>query len=235
MRLARAIPTALAASAALLFVPRAAHAQSTPAEASERSERSERARQWGDASLSVVERFGYLAINPEGRGKSGIARGPGLELRFMLPIGWGAYYRHVGVATSNNDGAEWYHGEFVAGLSRRLMAVGSRELWAFRASARLDFGLGWAQTGTHDRCTKSFVPFGTDCLTIPGGPKNTQGDAMAFEVRVGADVGVGPLYVGADVGMSAYLNVTTGGNSTSLPWLFLAPSGQLKLGIGLPY
>jgi hypothetical protein len=226
MRLARAIPTALAACALLFCAPRSAHAQTTTETPK---------REWGDVSLSVVERFGYLAINGAEQGKAGMARGPGLELRFMLPIGWGAYYRHIGIATANDDRADWKHSEFIAGLSRRLVAVGSRELWSARASARFDFGVGWTQTGTHERCTRSFVPYGTDCVTGPGRPRNVQGDAMAFETRVGADIGFGPLYLGLDIGMSAYLNVTTGNDSASLPWLFLSPSGQLKLGLGLPF
>jgi hypothetical protein len=208
MRLVRAIAPALV----VLCVPSAAYAQAAPT------------KEWGDASLSVVERFGYLAINGAEQGKSGMARGPGMELRFMLPIGWGAYYRHVGVATSSDDKAQWYHGEFIAGLSRRLLAVGSREFWSARASARFDFGVGWTQTGTHERCKQSIVPFGTDCSTGPGRPRNVQGDAMAFEGRLGADIGVGPLYLGLDVGMSAYVNVTTGSNSASLPALFFSPS-----------
>lgn len=220
----RLVSTAFAACLGLLCAPRVAHAQTTPA-----------TREWGDTSLSVVERFGYLAINGAEQGKSGLARGPGLELRFMLPIGWGAYYRHLAVATSNNDQADWKHSEFIAGLSRRLLAVGSRQLWSARASARFDFGVGYAQTGTHERCTKSFVPYGIDCVTSPGRPRNVQGDALAFEARLGADIGVGPLYLGFDVGMSAYLNVTTGSGSASLPALFLSPSGQVKLGLGLPF
>lgn len=220
----RLVSTAFAACLALLCAPRVAHAQGAAAP-----------REWGDASFSVVQRFGYLAINGAEQGKSGLARGPGLELRYMMPIGWGAYYRHVGVATSNNDQAEWKHSEFIAGLSRRLLAVGSRELWSARASARFDFGVGYAQTGTHERCTKSLVPFGTDCTTSPGRPRNVQGDALAFEARLGADVGVGPLYVGFDVGMSAYLSILTANGSASLPSLFLSPSGQVKLGLGLPF
>lgn len=215
---------ALAACVVLLCSERSAHAQtSAPAPS-----------QWGDASLNLVERFGYLAIDGAPRGKSGFARGAGLELRFMMPIGWGAYYRYLNVATANKDGQDWYHGEFVAGLSRRLMSVGRRELWSTRASARFDFGVGYAQTGTNERCTQSFVPFGTDCSSRGGLPKNVQGDALTFEARLGADVGFGPVAIGLDVGMSAYLNVTTGGNSLSLPWLFLAPSGQLRLGVALP-
>lgn len=225
MRLVRV----LAACVILLGSERSAHAQTnTPSPAPSFDK-------WGDASLSVAERFGYLSMGGAERGKSGLARGPGLELRFMMPIGWGAYYRYVNVATAHNDAADWYHGEFVAGLSRRLMAVGDKRLWSFRSSARFDFGMGWTQTGTNERCEQSFVPFGTNCRSRAGLPKNVQGDALAFEARLGGDVGIGPLYVGVDVGMSAYLNVTTGSNSLSLPWLFLSPSGQLRLGVALPF
>jgi hypothetical protein len=220
----RLVLIALAVFPGMLCAPQIAHAQADPAP-----------RAWGDGSFSLVERFGYLAINGAERGKSGLARGPGLELRFMMPVGWGAYYRHLAIATSNDDQADWKHSEFIAGLSRRLLAVGSPQLWSARASARFDFGVGWTQTGTHERCTQSFVPFGTDCSTGPNRPRNVQGDAFAFEARLGADIGVGPLYLGLDVGMSAFLNVTTGSNSASLPSLFLSPSGQVKLGFGLPF
>jgi hypothetical protein len=216
----------LVALGVVLCSERSAHAQTTTSTAP---------AQWGDASASLVERFGYLAINGAERGKSGLARGPGLELRFMMPVGWGAYYRLVHVATANKDEADWYHGEFIAGLSRRLMSVGSARPWTTRASARFDFGVGWTQTGTNKQCTQSFVPFGTHCSTPGGRPRNVQGDALAIEGRIGADFGLGPLFVGVDVGMSAYLNMWTGSNSASLPWLFLSPSGQLRLGVALPF
>lgn len=190
---------------------------------------------FGDVALSVVERFGYLAVNNAPVGKSGMVRGAGVELRFMLPIGWGAYYRYVSTATANNDRFEWFQGEFVAGLSKRLLGLGRRDLWTTRIGARFDFGLGWTQTGTNETCKRSFVPFGTSCTTGPNRPMNVQGDALVVEARVGVDVDLGPVNVGVDVGSAAYLNITTGPNSQSLPAIFFAPSGQLKLGLGLPF
>jgi hypothetical protein len=226
MRLVRALAALSVVSIPLL----AARAEAQPVKAEPPP------RRFGDASLTVVERFSYLALSGAEQGKAGLARGAGFELRFTMPIGWGAYYRYTGVATGHNDGFDWFSGEFVAGLSRRLLSVGGPNLWSARASARFDFGLGWTQTGTNERCTRSFVPFGTECTTFSGNrSRNVQGDAMVTEARVGGDLGVGPIYIGFDVGIAAYLNVTTGNNSLSLPWLFLAPSGQLKLGVGLPF
>jgi hypothetical protein len=192
-------------------------------------------KHYGEVAVSAVERFGYLAINNAPVGKSGIVRGAGIELRFMMPIGWGAYYRYTSVATANKDRFDWFSGEFVAGLSKRLLAIGRRDLWSPRVSARFDFGVGWTQTGTNESCTRSFVPFGTKCSTGPNRPMNVQGDALVVEARFGADFLVGPINVGLDVGSAAYMNITTGENSQSLPAFFFSPSGQLKLGVGLPF
>lgn len=192
-------------------------------------------RPFGDAALSVVERVGYLAINGAPVGQSGMVRGAGVELRYMMPIGWGAYWRYVNTASANGDRFEWSQGEFVAGMSKRLLAVGRADLWAPRASARFDFGVGYAQVGTHETCTRSFAPFGTSCVTGPNRPMNVQGDAFVVEGRFGADLGYGPLFLGLDVGAAAYANITTGNNSRSLPAFFFSPSGQLKVGVGLPF
>lgn len=190
---------------------------------------------YGDAAISVVERFGYLAIDNAPAGQSGLIRGAGIELRYMMPVGWGAYYRYVSAATANKDRFDWYQSEYVAGFSRRLLAVGRRDLWSVRVAARFDFGVGYTQIGTNETCTRSFVPFGTSCSTGPNRPVNVQGDALLAEARFAADAGVGPIYLGLDIGSAAYLNVTTGGNSASLPAVFFAPSGQVKLGVGLPF
>jgi hypothetical protein len=190
---------------------------------------------FGDAAASLVERFGYLAMNNAPVGKAGMVRGAGIELRYMMPIGWGAYWRYVSTASANRDRFEWFQGEFVAGISKRLLAVGRADLWAPRASARFDFGLGWTQTGTNETCTRSFVPFGTKCVTGPNRPMNVQGDALVAEARFGADLGFGPIMLGLDVGAAAYANITTGSNSQSLPAFFLQPSGQVKLGVGFPF
>lgn len=190
---------------------------------------------WGEASVNVTERMEYLSIGGAEVGKSGLARGPGVELRFVLPMGWGAYYRWTDSATSNGDRFEWEHSEYMAGVSRRLLRVGRGQLWAPRVQATFDLGVGWSRIGTHESCTRSFVPWGTDCFTGPSRPQNVQGDALSFEARVGAGISFGPLTVGADVGASAHVTVDGGDNSWAPPPWFFAPSGQLRLGLALPY
>lgn len=196
-------------------------------------------RRWGDVSLTLVQNQSYLAVSGAERGQSDLARGPGLELRFFMPVGWGAYYRHTQVATAAirplDEQFEWKKSEFVAGLTRRLLSLGRRDLWSPRVQAHFDFGVGWAQLGTNQRCTRSYVPFGTECSTGPNRPQNVQGDALTFETRVGAFVAYGPLTLGVDVGAAAYLTVTSGTKSISPPPWFFAPSGQLKLGVALPF
>ncbi len=227
MRLA---PILLAAGVSLASTRAHAQEAAPPSGAAARAPRP-----FGDVALSLVERFGYLAINNAPVGKSGVVRGAGLELRYMMPIGWGAYWRYVSTASSNGDRFEWFQGEFVAGMSKRLFAVGRTDLWSPRASGRFDFGVGYTQVGTHESCTKSFAPFGTSCVTGPNRPVNVQGDALVVEARFGADLAYGPLFLGLDVGAAAYTNITTGSNSRSLPAFFLSPSGQVKLGVGLPF
>lgn len=200
-----------------------------------RAHAQQEAKPFGDVSLSAVERFGYLAIDNAPKGKSGLIRGAGVELRFMMPIGWGAYYRYVGAATANKDRFDWYQAEYIGGISRRLLAIGRRELWTPRVSAHVDFGIGWTQVGTNESCTRSFVPFGNSCTTGPNRPVNVQGDAMLVEARFAAELGYGFLFAGLDVGGAAYMNVTTGNNSESLPAFFFSPGGQLKLGVALPF
>jgi len=194
---------------------------------------------WGEASLTVVERMEYLSVAGAEVGKSDLARGPGLELRFMMPVGWGAYYRYNDVATAAqrppSEQFEWEHQEWMFGVSRRLMRVGRGEMWSFRAQSTLDFGLGWSRLGTHQVCERSYTPFGTNCYTGPKRPTNVQGDAMAFETRIGAAIGFGPLTLGVDIGAAAYLTLLAGSNSLSPPSPFFAPSGQLRLGLALPY
>lgn len=194
-------------------------------------------KRWGDASVNVVERFGQLVLpNPE-VGKSGLVRGSGLEVRFVMPVAeWGAYYRYVTSAThGNDDGFEWSHSEFMMGFSRRLMHVGRSELWSPRASAHLDVGIGYTTVGTHTSCNGNVAPFSTSCETAPRTTLNATSDALATELRLGADLSFGLFFLGLDVGASALARITTGGNSVSAPGIMYLPSGQLRLGIGFPF
>ncbi|MBI2391184.1 MAG: hypothetical protein HYV09_16460 [Deltaproteobacteria bacterium] len=235
--LALAIPLALTAAA--LLPARAAAQTTSSALSSAPSVAPGAPKPWGDVSLTLVENQSYLAVSGAERGQSDLARGPGLELRFFMPVGWGAYYRHTQVATAAirpvDEQFEWKKSEFVAGLTRRLLTLGRRELWSPRVQAHFDFGVGWAQLGTNQKCTRSYVPFGTDCFTGPNRPQNVQGDALTFETRVGAFVAYGPLTLGLDIGAAAYLTVTSGTKSIAPPPWFFAPSGQLKLGVALPF
>lgn len=220
----------LALPAALALAPSRASAE--PAETSP--------RQWGEASLGIVERTQYLAIDGAKVGESGLARGAGVELRYMMPIGWGAYYRWTDVATAGTHKAseafEWEHQEYTAGVSRRLLRLGPGGLWQPRVQAQLDVGLGYSQIGTHERCTRSYAPWGTSCTTATGGrQQNVAGDALSLEARIGANVSYGPFTVGLDIGAAAYLTLVGGDNSFTPPGTFFAPSGQLRLGLALPY
>lgn len=224
----RLVPLAFAAACAV--VPARAFAQSTTLPS---------VTSWGEASLNLVERTEYIAVSGAEVGKSDWARGAGLELRFMMPVGWGAYYRYVEAATAAvrpaSEQFEWKHNEFAFGVSRRLLRLGRKDLWAPRVISTFDLGLGWAQLGTHQVCARSYAPFGTDCSTGGNRPRNVQGDALALEARVGAAVGYGPLTLGFDIGAAAYLTILAGGNSHAPPTTFYIPSGQLRLGLALPY
>lgn len=224
----RLAPLAFAAACALVPARASAADTAQPAPPS-----------WGEASVNVVERTSYLSVAGAEVGKSDLARGPGLELRFVMPMGWGAYYRWTDVATAAirpaSEQFEWEHQEWFFGVSRRLLRIGRGEFWAPRVQAALDVGLGWSQIGTHQVCTRSYVPFKTDCSTGPNRPQNVQGDALGFEARVGAGVSFGPITVGVDVGAAAHLTLFGGSNSWAPPWLFFTPSGQLRFGLALPY
>lgn len=194
-------------------------------------------KRWGDASFNVVERFGQLVLpNPE-VGKSGLVKGMGLEVRFVIPVAeWGAYYRYVTTAQSASGGFAWSHSEFMMGFSRRLLHVGNSALWSPRASAHLDLGVGYTTVATHESCPSNIAPWSSSCSTVtPGRTLNATSDALAAEARVGGDLSYGILFVGVDVGASILARITTGGNSVSAPGLMYLPSGQVRLGIGFPF
>ncbi|MGZ3419162.1 MAG: hypothetical protein ACXVEF_27655 [Polyangiales bacterium] len=221
-----------------LLIPSAARAAETTDGTTPPVEKPADPKQWGDASFNAVERFGQLVLPSPEVGKSGLVRGSGLEVRFVMPVAeWGAYYRYVTSATRNNDGFEWSHSEFMMGFSRRLMHVGRRDLWSPRASAHLDVGFGYTTVGTHQSCNGNVVPLSTSCETgnDPHRPTNATSDALALEARVGADLTFGILFLGVDVGASVLARITTGSNSVSAPGIMYLPSGQLRLGIGFPF
>jgi hypothetical protein len=221
------------AASATAFAPAIAHAEDAPANAP--AEKVVDPKVWGDASAALVERFGHLGVDGAEVGKSGLVRGSGLEVRFAMPMEWGAYYRYVTSATKNGDRAEWSHKEFSFGVSRRLVHVGRRDLWSPRASARIDVGLGYVSFGTNTTCSGGFGFYSVSCQTPNGQPVNATGDAFALEARVGGDLSYGVLFVGADVGIAGYWRFVTGGNSVSPPALSYMPSGQLRIGVGFPF
>jgi hypothetical protein len=193
-------------------------------------------KRWGDASFNVVERFGQLVLpNPE-VGKSGLVKGMGLEVRFVIPVAeWGAYYRYVTTAQHGVSEFDWSHSEFMMGFSRRLLHVGNSALWSPRASAHLDLGVGYTTVATHESCPSNITPWGSGCSTGSRSALNATSDALAAEARVGGDLSFGVLFLGVDVGASILARITTGGSSVSAPGLMYLPSGQVRLGVGFPF
>lgn len=210
--------------------PKSADAPPTP------SPRPEDPKRWGDWSIAVVERFGLLLIaGAEPAATSPTVRGAGAELRYVMPVGWGAYWRWTDVASSVQNQFEWRQSELMFGFSRRVFRTGRVDPWTFRSQARVDVGVGFSRVGTNESCSQSFVPFGTSCSTGPGRPPNITGDAAALEVRLSGDVGFGPIGLGLDVGFAAYARYVTGDNSVPPPGLFYLPSAQLRLGVAVPF
>jgi len=194
------------------------------------------AEPWGTGSLSLVERWGTLAVGSPEHGQSGGQFGSGLEARFMMPIGWGAYYRTNRAATNNGDNFDWSHFEFSAGFSRRIVRGGSANLFSPRYQVHFDFGMLYSKLGTNERCTRSWAPLYTKCETTTSDhPVNLDGSYFGLEARIGADVSFGPLGVGVDVGIGGFRRIVTGGNSADPPTWFAAPTAQLKMGIELPF
>ncbi len=223
------------ASAPLLLASPAAHAQATDAPPTPSPRPADPAR-WGDWSLSLVERYGQLLIGgAEPASTSAAVRGAGLELRYLLPIGWGAYWRYTDVASNVGNQFDWQQSELMLGVSRNVFRAGRADPWTFRAQAHVDVGFVFSRIGTNQTCSQSFVPFGTSCSTGPGRPPNITGDSAALEVRLAGDVGFGPIGLGVDVGFGAFARYVTGDNSVPPPGLYYLPSAQLRLGIAVPY
>ena len=201
------------------------------------------AGRWGDVAFSFVERFGRISVPSDSeRGKSGSLQGSGVELRFMMRAGVGAYYRWTNAASHANNKQDWYHLEYAFGFAQRLHATGKSGLLGLRTSSRLEFGILYTQLGTNESCTRSYMPLATDCSTANFGTSaanpaggNASGAGIGLEMRLGGDVALGPFDLGLDVGISGYRRWSTGSNSVSIPGWFYVPSAQLKLAIALPF
>ncbi len=187
---------------------------------------------FGDVAFSTVARFGSVSVGSQPHGKSGAMRGSGLEARFMMPIGWGAYYRAITAATDNRDGFEWKHFEIGAGFSRRILRGGTANLLGVRYQLHIDIGMFYAQLGTHETCTTGMVPFAASCdsLSAKRAP-DAHGVSLGLEARIAAEVGLGPIGFGVDLGAGAFRGILTGGNSLDPPTWYLVPSAQVKLGL----
>ena len=203
---------------------------------STRRAQAEPSAAWGDGAIYFDNSFSRLAMNNSEAAKRTAFHGSGVELRFMMPIGWGAYYRANTQATNNRDGYEWKHIDVGGGFSRRLLAVGSGKTWGLRAQLHFDVGFLYSQLATHETCKTGITPFATSCDTItPGYPGNAAGVALGLETRFGGEVGIGPLGLGLDLGVAGYREIVTGGNSREIPGWFAIPSALLKVGLALPF
>jgi hypothetical protein len=194
------------------------------------------AGRWGDVAFSFVERFGRMSVPKDSeRGKSGTLQGSGVELRFMMRPGVGAYYRWTNAATNSGNKQDWYHLEYAFGFAKRLHATGKPGLIGLRTSSRFEIGFLYTQLGTNEACTRSYMPLATDCSTTNFGLGNASGAGVGLEMRLGGDVAFGPLDLGVDIGISGYRRWSTGSGSVSIPGWFYVPSAQLKLAIALPF
>jgi hypothetical protein len=194
------------------------------------------AGRWGDVAFSFVERFGRMGVPSDSeRGRPGMLQGSGVELRFMMRAGVGAYYRWTNAATNMGNKQDWYHLEYAFGFAQRLHATGKSSLLGLRTSSRVELGFLYTQLGTNESCSRSYVPLATDCSTTNFGPGNASGAGVGLEMRIGGDVAFGPLDLGLDIGISGYRRWSTGSNSVSIPGWFYVPSAQLKLAIALPF
>jgi hypothetical protein len=192
----------------------------------------------GDYGAYLVERFGGLVMPNASRGSSGAARGSGLEARYVMPAGWGGYFRYSRVAQSNQQDAGtaaafvWDQWDVTFGLSRRLQATPQRV--GFREQLRLDVGFSYSQAGTNLACSNSAFVWAISCdsgTAANGHPTNASGSAFGMEARLSLDFGVGPIGLGVDFGGGAYKSLTHGSNSEPLPSLFYSWNAQLRAGL----
>jgi hypothetical protein len=232
----------LALGLSLLGLSRAASAAPpmTPESEKEKSSAEPKgdalAGKWGDFALSVVERFGRISVPSDAeRGQSGALKGSGMEFRVGTRSGLGAYYRIITAATSNNDGADWYHAEYAFGFAGRLHASGKPGFWQFHTQSRIELGILYSQLGTNQTCSTSYAPWGTSCdSTVPSPFLNASGAGWGVEMRLAGEIGFGPIGLGLDVGASANHRWSTGESSVSIPFHWFVPSAQLKIALVLP-
>ena len=93
--------------------------------------------------------------------------------------------------------------------------------------------MGYSNLGTYGRCDRSAWPFSQSCTA--GRSLEASGVALGLEGRLAADLGLGPVVVGFDVGVGGYRQILTGENSSEIPGWFAVSSAQLRLGLGLPF
>ena len=188
----------------------------------------------GDFGGYLVERFGGLVLPNATRGSSGSVTGSGLETRFMMPVGWGAYFRYARAVQGNSSCAEgsctWDQWDLTFGFSKRLQATPQKS--TFREHTRFDLGFLYSQAATHPSCSSSVLTWSIACANDkPASGLNISGSAIGLEARLGLEVAVGPIGLGLDFGGAAFKSLTHGGNSDPLPSVFFAWSAQARAGV----
>lgn len=168
------------------------------------------------------------------RGSSGGVTGSGLEIRYMMPVGWGAYFRYARAVQANfkcsGECATWDQWDVTFGFSKRLQATPQKA--AFREHTRLDLGLLYSQAATHSSCSNSLLTWSISCENgRPASGLNISGSAIGLEARLGLEVAVGPIGLGLDFGGAAFKSMTHGDNSDPLPSVFFAWSAQARAGL----
>lgn len=212
----------------------ASPAKETPADATPAPLPGPRFPNGGDLGAYLVERFGGLVLPSATRGQSGSAYGSGLEARYILPVGWGGYFRFSRVRQDNQKCGDacyvWDHWDLTFGLSRRLQATPQRP--TFREHTRLDVGFSYSQAGTHTSCDGGYLPWSISCASGASTKHvNASGSAFGIEARLAAEIGVGPIALGLDVGGGAFKSLTHGESSEPLPSVFFAWSAQARAGV----
>jgi hypothetical protein len=188
----------------------------------------------GDFGGYLVERFGGLVLPNATRGQSGGVTGSGLEVRYMMPVGWGAYFRYAravqGTSKCGDSCGTWDQWDLTFGFSKRLQATPQKQ--TFREHTRLDLGLLYSQAGTRSSCSSSPLTWSISCDSgKPSSGLNISGAAIGVEARLGLEVAVGPIGLGIDFGGAAFKSMTQGGNSDALPSIFFAWSAQARAGL----
>jgi hypothetical protein len=188
----------------------------------------------GDFGGYLVERFGGLVLPNATRGGSGKVMGSGLETRFMMPVGWGGYFRYARAVQDNfkcgDACATWDQWDLTFGFSKRLQATPQKS--TFREHTRFDLGFLYSQAATRATCSNSLFTWSIGCDSgKPTSGLNISGSAIGIEARLGLELAVGPIGLGLDFGGAAFKSLTHGGNSDALPSVFFAWSAQARAGL----